>query len=175
MSTPPPPSQPAAPQPAQPAQPAGPLTEAGDKQWASFAHFGGAIILLLLLLGFAGIPMVLEIFLALLAVVPSAVIYIVFGKRGPRTLVESKEALNFQITAIAITIVWIILSTAIFYGVASNLAFGFNLTAYYVLAFVLGIPTFLLAAGNAALSIMGGLEVQKGGSYRYPFAIRLIK
>jgi len=24
-------------------QPAGPLTEAEDKQWASFAHFGGAV------------------------------------------------------------------------------------------------------------------------------------
>lgn len=171
MST-PPPAQPAAPQPA---QPAGPLTEAGDKQWASFAHFGGAIIILLTLLNFAGIPVGLQIFLALLAVVPSLVIYLVFGKRGPRTLVESKEALNFQITIIAATIIWIIISTAIFYAVASNLAFGFNIDAYYVLAFVLALPTFVLTVGNAVLSIIGGLKVQQGGSYRYPFALRLIK
>ncbi len=86
MTTPPPAPQPAAP------QPAGPLTEAEDKQWASFAHFGGAIVLLGLFSGWVG----------LLGILPALIIFLVFGKRGARTLVESKEALNFQITALAL-------------------------------------------------------------------------
>lgn len=60
----------------QPAQPAAPLTEAEDKQWASFAHLGGII-------GF----------------IPSLVIWLVFKDRGAKTNVEAKEALNFQISA----------------------------------------------------------------------------
>lgn len=65
------PAQPAQPQP----QPAAPLTEAEDKQWASFAHLGG-------ILGF----------------LPSLIIWLIFKERGVRTNVEAKEALNFQIT-----------------------------------------------------------------------------
>ncbi|MBX3195075.1 MAG: DUF4870 domain-containing protein [Schumannella sp.] len=61
-------------QPAAP-QPAAPLTEAEDKQWASFAHLGG-------ILGF----------------IPALIIWLVFKDRGAKTNVEGKEALNFQIT-----------------------------------------------------------------------------
>ncbi len=57
-------------------QPAAPLTEAEDRQWASFAHLGGII-------GF----------------LPSLIIWLVFKDRGSFTNVEAKEALNFQITA----------------------------------------------------------------------------
>jgi uncharacterized Tic20 family protein len=57
-------------------QPAAKLTEAEDKQWASFAHLGG-------ILGF----------------IPSLIIWLVFKDRGAKTNVEAKEALNFQITA----------------------------------------------------------------------------
>jgi uncharacterized Tic20 family protein len=60
----------------QPAAAAAPLTEAEDKQWASFAHLGG-------ILGF----------------LPSLIIWLVFKDRGVKTNVEAKEALNFQITA----------------------------------------------------------------------------
>jgi hypothetical protein len=59
--------QPAAPQPAP--QPAAPLTEAEDKQWASFAHFGGV-------LGF----------------LPSLIIFLVFKDRGAKTKVEIGRA-----------------------------------------------------------------------------------
>ena len=61
-------------QPASP-QPAAPLTEAEDRQWASFAHLGG-------ILGF----------------LPSLIIWLVFKDRGSFTNSEGKEALNFQIT-----------------------------------------------------------------------------
>ena len=58
-------------------QPAAPLTEAEDRQWASFAHLGG-----------------------ILSFLPSLIIWLVFKDRGSFTNVEAKEALNFQITAL---------------------------------------------------------------------------
>lgn len=66
-------------QPQQPQQPqaAAPLTEAEDKQWASFAHLGN-----------------------ILGPLPSLIIWLVFKDRGAKTNVEAKEALNWAITAI---------------------------------------------------------------------------
>src|SRR4051812_43385231 len=70
-------------------QPAAPLTEAEDRQWASFAHLGGII-----------------------GILPSLIIWLVFKDRGAFTNVEAKEALNFQITLLIAYIVGSI--TAIF-------------------------------------------------------------
>ena len=56
---------------------AAPLSEAEDKQWASFAHLGG-------ILGF----------------LPALIIWLIFKDRGAKTNVEGKEALNFQITVV---------------------------------------------------------------------------
>ena len=64
------------PPPASPA-PAAPLSEAEDRQWASFAHLGG-----------------------ILGILPALIIFLVFKDRGAFTRGESKEALNFQITII---------------------------------------------------------------------------
>lgn len=74
-------------QPAQP-QPAAPLTEAEDKQWASFAHLGG-------ILGF----------------LPALIIWLIFKDRGAKTNVEAKEALNFQITVAIAHVAVFILNT----------------------------------------------------------------
>jgi uncharacterized Tic20 family protein len=63
------------PQPAAP-QPAAPLTEAEDKQWASFAHFGN-----------------------ILSFIAPLIIWLIFKDRGVKTNVEGKEALNFGIAA----------------------------------------------------------------------------
>ena len=76
------------PAPAAP-QPAAPLTEAEDKQWASFAHYGNILSLL--------VPLI---------------IWLVFKNRGTKTDVEGKEALNFGITA-AIGFVVILILNAI--------------------------------------------------------------
>lgn len=76
-----------APQPAAP-QPAAPLTEAEDKQWASFAHLGG-----------------------ILGILPSLIIWLVFKDRGVRTNVEGKEALNFQITVVIAQVAVFIVNT----------------------------------------------------------------
>jgi len=122
-----------APQPA----PAAPLTEAEDKQWASFAHFGG-------ILGF----------------LPALIIWLVFKDRGVKTNVEGKEALNFQITVAILQIALYILGT-----ILAILLIGF---LFYFLAFVVWVLSVIF-------SIVGGVKVNGGGSYRYPFAIRLIK
>ncbi|MDX2026992.1 DUF4870 domain-containing protein [Microcella sp.] len=67
-----------------PAASAAPLSEAEDRQWASFAHLGGV-------LGF----------------LPALIIWLVFKDRGSFTNQEAKEALNFQI---AVTIAYIALN-----------------------------------------------------------------
>lgn len=75
------------PPPAAP-QSAAPLSEAEDRQWASFAHLGGIIGLL-----------------------PALIIFLVFKDRGAFTRDESKEALNFQIVVVIGQIAIIIINT----------------------------------------------------------------
>jgi len=125
------------PQPAAP-QPAAPLTAAEDKQWASFAHFGGILWLL-----------------------PSLIIYLVFKDRGALTRQESKEALNWQITWIAADIVSFILGMI-------TVWFGIGIIFLTIIPWIL----YIL---NVVFSILGGVKVNSGGSYRYPVSIRLIK
>jgi uncharacterized protein len=75
-------------------------------------------------------------------------------KTGKEWLIaEAKESLNFQITV------------AIAYVICSALMF--------VLIGMLLFPLVWIAA--IVLSIMGGLKAKDGTSYRYPFALRLIK
>lgn len=136
--------------PAAAPQPAAPLTEAEDKQWASFAHFGGVI-------GF----------------LPSLIIFLVFKDRGARTNVESKEALNWQITwtiaAIALGIISTIVSVA-----AAGMIFN-SYGGYLLLTGVFGFISWLPYLINLVLSIIGGVKVNGGGSYRYPVNFRFIK
>ncbi|MCU1406117.1 MAG: hypothetical protein JWQ43_2420 [Glaciihabitans sp.] len=124
--------------------PAVPLTPAEDKQWASFAHFGGVLLF-----------------------IPSLVIFLVFKDRGNLTRQEAKEALNFQITyaiaAVALSIVVQILGTILFFAGAGGLSS------------LLGNLPFLLYLANVVFSIIAGIRVNGGGTYRYPFALRLIK
>jgi len=131
-------------EPAPSVQPAAPLTAAEDKQWASFAHFGGVLWF-----------------------VPSLVIFLVFKDRGALTRQESKEALNWLITY---TIALAILSIAV-----SVLGAILALAGAFPLAQLLGNLPFLLYIVNVVFSIMGGIRVNGGGTYRYPFALRLIK
>ncbi len=77
--------------------PAAPLSEAEDRQWASFAHLGGII-----------------------GILPALIIWLIFKDRGSFTNQEAKEALNFQIAVligqIAILIVNSVL-TAVTFGI----------------------------------------------------------
>jgi uncharacterized protein len=69
------------------------------------------------------------------------------------TIEEAKESLNFQITIAIGYFICIILS--------------------FVVIGVFLIPVLLL--GNLIFCIIGGLKAKDGISYRYPFALRLIK
>ena len=133
----------ATPQPVAP-QPAAPLTPAEDKQWASFAHFGG-----------------------ILGILPSLIIFLVFKDRGTLTRQEGKEALNWQIT-FAIGFIALQIVGAIISGIAYA-------SGAYGLAGVGSLLVFLLYVANLIFSIMGGVKVNGGGTYRYPLAIRLVK
>lgn len=84
-----------------PANAGAPLTEAEDRQWASFAHLGGILSLL-----------------------PSLIIWLVFRNRGRFTNEEAKEALNFQITlAIASVAIWVLTAiiTVVTFGLGAPL------------------------------------------------------
>ncbi|HEY0259413.1 MAG TPA: DUF4870 domain-containing protein [Lacisediminihabitans sp.] len=129
--------QPVAPQPA-------PLSATDDKLWASLAHFGG-----------------------ILWILPSLIIFLVLKDRGERTRVESKEALNWQITFLIVWILWQIVS-----GIVGGL---FTLVGAGGVTILFGLVSFLLYAANLVFSILGGVRVQQGGSYRYPFAFRFIR
>ncbi len=122
-------------------QPAAPLNAEQDKLWASLAHFGG-----------------------ILWILPSLLIFLILKDRGERTRVESKEALNWQITFLIIWVAWIIISAI--------LAIPFLIIGIGWLLTLIG---FLIWAANAVLSILGGVKVQQGGSYRYPFSFSFIK
>jgi len=127
------------PAPAAP-QPAAPLTEAEDKQWASFAHYGNILSLL--------VPLI---------------IWLVFKNRGTKTDVEGKEALNFGITA-AIGFVVILILNAIL----TVVTLGFWALIGWILPLALWVIVIIW-------SVQGGIKVNNGGSYRYPFAIRFVK
>lgn len=115
MSETPPPA--AAPAP----QPAGPLSEAEDRQWASFAHLGG-------ILGF----------------LPSLIIWLVFKDRGAFTNVEGKEALNFQITVAIGYVALYILGTILIF-VFVGVLFYLLTAALWVVNIIFCIQGFLKA------------------------------
>ncbi|MCU1471266.1 MAG: hypothetical protein JWQ39_2415 [Glaciihabitans sp.] len=97
-------------------------------------------------------------------ILPSLIIYLVLKDRGAKVRVEAKEALNWQITFLIIWIVWVIIAAVI--TIPLILA---------GLAFLVTLIGFLIWAANALLSILGGVKVNGGGSYRYPFSFRFIK
>lgn len=130
--------------PAAAPQPAAPLTAAEDKQWASFAHFGG-----------------------ILWILPSLIIFLVFKDRGALTKQESKEALNWQITFLIFYIGWTI--------IAAILTSVFLVSGLWNLYWILTLIGWLIYLANVAFSIMGGIKVNGGGSYRYPVNFRFIK
>lgn len=159
-----PPQQPSGGQPqpgyAAPA-PAAPFTQEQDRQYAMWAHLGGIIAVLAFFSGWVG----------LLAVVPALVIFLAFGKRGALTRQESKEALNFQITIVAAMIVWAIVAGII----TAAMIFSVGFAAWAIVALVLAIVGWALVILDVVFSIVGGMRVKNGGTYRYPFAIRFIK
>ncbi len=128
-------------EPAAPTPPAAaPLSEAEDRQWASFAHFGNIIL-----------------------IVPALLIWVVFRTRGPKTAVESTEALNWTINVTAVAIILNILNVVLAAAGLGVVSIVFLLLFWAVLIV------------NLIFAIMGGVKVNGGGSYRYPVNIRWIK
>jgi uncharacterized Tic20 family protein len=125
---------------------AAPLTQAEDKQWASFAHFGGALGAFLGA-GTAGW-------------IAPLIIYMVFKDRGPFTRQESKEALNFQLT---ITIY--VLGLYIVGGILAIILIGFLL---WPIAWIVGVL-------GVIFGIIAGVKVNNGQAYRYFHAFRMVK
>jgi uncharacterized Tic20 family protein len=109
--------------------PAAPLSEAEDRQWASFAHLGGII-----------------------GILPALIIWLVFKDRGSFTNQESKEALNFQIAVligqIAILIINSILGVVTF-GFWALIGWIFPL-ALWVLSLIWSIMGFTKAKDGTA-------------------------
>ena len=98
---------------------------------------------------------------------PSLIIFLIFKDRGKRTSTESKEALNWQIT---FTIGYIVLMILI--GIINSILFA---TSAWGLAGIIGLLPLLWWLLNVLFSILGGVKVNSGGSYRYPFALRFLK
>jgi uncharacterized Tic20 family protein len=103
----------------------------------------------------------------IVGILPSLIVFLVFRERGERTKQESREALNWQIT---FTIGWIALS--IIGAIISFVAYSARV---YVVGDLVGYRPLIWWIVNAVLSVLGGVKVQSGGSYRYPFALRLVK
>ncbi|MET0843590.1 MAG: DUF4870 domain-containing protein [Mycetocola sp.] len=123
-----------------------PLTQAEDKQWASFAHFGGALGAFLGA-GTAGW-------------IAPLIIFLVFKDRGPFTRQEAKESLNFQLTVTIFVVGLYILGS-----ILALVLIGFLL---FPLAWIVGIL-------GVIFGIIGGVKVNNGEAYRYFFAIRMVK
>ena len=145
--------------------PAAPLTAAEDKQWAAWAHFGGAVSILAFFSGW----------LALLAILPALIIFLVFGKRGALTREQAKEALNFQITMVGAMIVWAIVGAIVGAIVFASVYTTGSAVGLGILLFILAIVGWALVIIDVVFSIIAGVRVNAGGTYRYPFALRLVK
>ncbi|MDP9240630.1 MAG: DUF4870 domain-containing protein, partial [Actinomycetota bacterium] len=89
----------------------------------------------------------------ILGFIAPLIVMLVKGNESPYIRYHSVEALNFQIT---IAIGWVV---------------AFVLT-FVVIGFLL-YPVLLIA--NLIFCIMAGLAANKGETYKYPFALRLVK
>ena len=76
---------------------------------------------------------------------------------------QAKEALNFNITLLIVSIVFGIIA-----AILMVLTLGFATILVVPLALALGLAWLVL-------TIMAGMKANNGESYRYPFALRLIK
>jgi uncharacterized Tic20 family protein len=102
-----------------------------------------------------------------LGFLPSLVIFLVTRDRSVVVRRESKEALNWQIT---FTIGYLLLLC-----VAALISAILALAGLVGATAVLTAVPLLLYAANVVFSIVGGMRVSAGGSYRYPFSVRLIR
>lgn len=167
-------------------EPAAPLVE-DETTWAALAHLGGAFIIVAALLGVAGVGGAVQALVALLSLLPALVIWIVFGRRSARIATESKEALNFSLTAVALLVAWIIVSTVAVYLIGNAIISAWlndmdtfldpaadPTATIEALRFWFGVPTMVIAGAATLLSLFAGIRVATGHAFRYPVAVRLL-
>lgn len=136
-------------QPPPPGPPA-PLRPEEERTFATLIHLSG----LLWLLGFPGIVGVLLVWLL---------------KRDQSAFVDlhGKEALNFQISLIL-------------YGIVlTGLALVGFVLMFILVGFFLFVPAVVASVGLVILqvvtAVLGAVEANRGGTYRYPLTIRFIR
>jgi uncharacterized Tic20 family protein len=91
----------------------------------------------------------------------------VFKDRGTLTKQESKEALNWQITFLIFYIGWAIIGAIL----TAILLFS----GFWQFSWIFTLIGWLIYLANVLFSILGGVKVNGGGSYRYPVNFRFIK
>ena len=134
----------------QPAAAAQPLSPADENLWSTLAHVGN-------ILGF----------------LPSLLIFLILGPRSARVRQESREALNFVITAIIAWVALWILGRII--GVLYDATpAGIDLV-FVLLSFIVGLAQFAIWVLVIVFSIVAAVRANSGGSFRYPISLRLIK
>lgn len=130
---------------------AAPLSAQDDQLWAGLAHLGGIV-------GF----------------LPSLIIFLSLRRSGAKTRVESKEALNWQIT---LSIGWAAINVVVFVisTIVTATLTDFRSSPLGTVSILFELIILALWIVNVVLSITGCVRVNAGGSYRYPFALRFIK
>jgi len=134
----------------QPAAAARPLSPADENLWSTLSHVGN-------ILGF----------------LPSLLIFLILGPRSARVRQESREALNFVITAI-IALVALAIVGAVVTGLYWASPNGIDVI-FGLLGLLINLVQFAVYVLVIVFSIVAAVRVNNGGSYRYPFALRLIK
>jgi uncharacterized Tic20 family protein len=99
-------------------------------------------------------------------VIAPLIIWLIFKDRGAKTNVEGKEAVNWSITYV---IGWVVLFILVAILTAALL---FTAPGLITIVSLLPWAWWIL---NVVFAILGGVKVNGGGSYRYPFALRFIK
>jgi len=126
------------PPPPPPGAPQG-VTESEARTWSALAHLGG--IFAYLFIGW----------------LPALVIWLVYRDRSNHVAVESKVALNFQLTLlIGLVVCWVVGQIPLIglIGFLGQIALGVASLVFSILAFV---------------------AVQRGDRYQYPFSLALVR
>ena len=110
---------------------------------------------------------VLATFLNIIPLIPALIFYFAFKDRGPRIAEQSKENLNWTINVVIVVVAAGILSIILGLIPIAGIIFGILLTLVGWAAWIV----------NLIFSIIGGVKLSNGEvtSYRYPFAVRIIK
>jgi uncharacterized Tic20 family protein len=91
---------------------------------------------------------------------PPLIIWLIFKDRGRLTDQEGREALNFQISvSIMVFALWVL---------------GWILTAILI-GFLFFFLAWAVQIAGVVFAIIAGVQVNGGGTYRYPIAFRFIR